>query len=69
MRALTSTVLMPITVTGDRQYYISVKHGHIPQKEVGGVCVPGRVLDHGAGPWQEISMLPARVLPIAFHLL
>ncbi len=38
VRAQARQALMPVDVADDRQYYISVPHGHVLQKEV---CGPG----------------------------
>ncbi|GIL43372.1 hypothetical protein Vafri_1143 [Volvox africanus] len=44
VRSQAQQALMPVEVVGDRQYYISVPHGHVLQKEVGGgyLCRVGK---------------------------
>jgi hypothetical protein len=41
VRALVGHPLMPMTVTGERQFFISVRHGALVQKDVSArdVCV------------------------------
>ena len=34
VKSIASQSLMPITVQGDRQYYISPRHGYLLQKDV-----------------------------------
>jgi len=34
VKGIVSQRLMPITVHGDRQYYISARHGYVLQKDV-----------------------------------
>lgn len=35
VKALTAQALMPLSVIDDKEYYISVPHGHLIQKQVG----------------------------------
>lgn len=35
VKALTAQALMPLSVMDDKEYYISVPHGHLIQKQVG----------------------------------
>ena len=39
VKGIVSQRLMPITVNGDRQYYISARHGYVLQKEVGAIIL------------------------------